>query len=116
MTTRPPQKLHLGTSRITRGWAGIGIALPLAALCAITRTVAIAPDRRLVAVTHHLAGLRFTRHIPLARLQRVEVPGYLFRRRYYWSYGIDGGEPEADALPPAVSRTGLRAGQPRPGA
>ena len=50
MTTPPPQKLHFGTSRITRGWARIGIALPLAALCAITRTVAIDPDRRLVAV------------------------------------------------------------------
>jgi hypothetical protein len=136
MTTPPPQKLHFGTSRITRGWAGIGIALGswlvlsglllaegapadallavglfallLAALCATTRTVAIAPDRRLVAVTHHLAGLRFTRRIPVARFKRVEVLGYLLRRRYHWSDGTLEGNQKLMHYRLRLATTGIR--------
>jgi hypothetical protein len=116
----PPPPLHFGTARIRQGWAGIGIALGawlllaamllaegapatallavtafallVAALCATTRTVAIDPDRRQVAVTHHLAGLPLTRRIPLDRFQRIEVLGYLFRRRYHWSDGTLEGD------------------------
>jgi hypothetical protein len=116
----PPPPLHFGTTRITRGRAGIGIvlcawllisalllaegapaeallavttvALLVAALCAITRTVAIDPERRQVAVTHHLVGLRLTRRMPTDRFQRIEVLGTLFRRRYHWSDGTPEGD------------------------
>lgn len=119
MPTAPRPHLHFGDPRIRRGWAGIAVAaggtamlaaallaegayepllavipfgLLMAAICAVTRTVAIDPDRRLVAITHHLMGLRLTRRMPADRFQRIEVLGYLFRRRYRWSDGTLEGD------------------------
>lgn len=131
--------MHFGTSRISRGWAGIGIALGswllfstlllvegapieallavslfallLAALCAITRTVAVEPDRREVAVTHHLLGLRLTRRIPAARFNRVEVLGYLFRRRYHWSDGTLEGDQKLMHYRLRLATVGMRRAQ-----
>jgi len=114
-----PTLLQFGDHRIRRGWVGVAIVgggfvmiagpllaegawqpllalgpfcVALAALCAITRTVAISPVHRRVAVTHHLFRLRATRFLPFDRFTRVTVHGYLFRRRYLHSDGTPEGD------------------------
>jgi hypothetical protein len=66
--------------------------LALAALCAVTRTVAISPAHREVAVTYHLFRLRVTRFLRFERFTGVTVHGYLFRRRYLHSDGTLEGD------------------------
>jgi len=120
MTSTPaPAPLEFGERKVRRGWVGVGIAaggfvmlagpllaegawqpllavapfcLFVAALCAITRTVAISPAHREVAVTHHLFRLRFTRFLRFERFTGVTVHGYLFRRRYLHSDGTPEGD------------------------
>ncbi len=137
-TTEPSATapLRFGNPRITHGWAGIGVALGagalllglllaeaapaeallavglfallLAALCAITRTVAVHPGRREVAVTRHLLGLRHTSSIPAARFERIEVLGYLFRRRYHWSDGTLEGDQKLMHYRLRLATSGIR--------
>lgn len=118
-STAPSALLEFGDRRVRDGWAGVGIAaggfamlagpllaegawqpilalapfcLALAALCAITRTVAISAEHRQVAVTHHLFRLRFTRFLGFSRFAGIAVQGYLFRRRYLHSDGTPEGD------------------------
>jgi hypothetical protein len=122
MTAQPPPRptsLNFGDHRVRRGWVGVAtvaggfvmIAGPLlaegawqpllalgpfcllvAALCCITRTVAISPEHREVAVTHHLFRLRYTSFVRFDRFAKVSIWGYLFRRRYLHSDGTLEGD------------------------
>ena len=118
-STEAPAPLEFGERKVRRGWVGVGIAaggfvmlagpllaegawqpllavgpfcLFVAALCAVTRTVAISPAHREVAVTHHLFRLRFTRFLRFEQFTGITVHGYLFRRRYLHSDGTPEGD------------------------
>lgn len=114
----PP--LVFGSERIGAGWIGIGIAgaaflviggamlsagaldvmlavgpmlALLAAACATTRVVSLAPEDRRVTVTYRLLGVGLTRRISLDRFAAVTVTMAIYRSRFVVSDGtVEGNQ------------------------